>query len=104
GAERAVKKIPPPPLGAKRNFYTWGVCGTTQTTTTSCMPSVNFYADDTKMTAVNSTSGSESTSGTAYTAVGNGGFYSGIEPGQYTVSGRISAATDKDVPVSSTQA
>jgi len=101
--DSAVQKITSSLPGSAIKFYNFGVCGTTQTTTTSCMPSVNFYADETKMTAVSSTSGSESTSGTAYTAVGNGGFYSGIEPGQYTVSGRISAATDKDVPVSSTQ-
>ena len=67
------------------------------------MPGVNFYADDTKMTAISSTSGSESSTGTAYGGVGNNGIYSGITPGTYSVSGRISAAgTDKDVPVSNT--
>ena len=45
------------------------------------MPGVNFYANDTKMTAISSTSGSESTTGTAYGAVGNSGIYSGIAPG-----------------------
>jgi hypothetical protein len=101
--DSAVQKITTALPGSAIRFYNFGVCGTTQTTTTSCMPSVNFYANDTKMTAVSSTSGSESSSGTAYTGVGNAGLYSGIEPGQYTISGRISAAgADKDVPVSNT--
>jgi hypothetical protein len=101
--DSAIQKITAAPPGAAIRFYNMGVCGTTQTTTTSCMPSVNFYANDTKMTAVNSATGSESSSGTAYGAVGNGTFYSGIQPGQYTISGRISAAgTDKDAPVSNT--
>lgn len=64
-------------------------------------PAVNFYANDTKMTAVSSTTGTESALGVAYAGVGNGGLYSSIAPGQYTVSGRISAATDKDLAVSS---
>jgi len=101
--DSAVQKITTAVPGSAIKFYNFGVCGTTQTTTTSCMPSVNFYANDTKMTAINSTSGAESSLGTAYTAVGNNGIYSGIAPGQYTVSGRMSAAgPDKDVPVSNT--
>ncbi|MEO5903617.1 MAG: hypothetical protein ABIQ55_06375, partial [Gemmatimonadaceae bacterium] len=32
--------------------------------------------------------------------VGSGGFYTGIAPGQYTLTGKISAATDKDLPIS----
>lgn len=76
-------------------------------------PSVNFYANETKMTAITTgscttpplseactTTGSESTNGVAYGGVGSGGFYSGIAPGQYTLSGRIAAATDKDLPIS----
>ncbi len=63
-------------------------------------PSVNFYANDMKMTAIVSTNGSESTVGTAYGAVGSGGYYSGIAPGQYTLAGKISATTDKDRPIS----
>lgn len=101
--DSAVQKITTALPGSAIKFYNFGVCGTTQTTTTSCMPSVNFYANDTKMTAISSTSGSESSLGTAYTAVGNGGFYSGIAPGQYAISARMSAAgPDKDVPVSNT--
>ncbi|HEU4879977.1 MAG TPA: hypothetical protein VFT21_11020, partial [Gemmatimonadaceae bacterium] len=51
-------------------------------------PSVNFYANDRKMTAITSATGAESTLGTAYGSVGSGGFYSGIEPGQYTFTGK----------------
>ena len=101
--DNAVQKITTTLPGSAIKFFNFGVCGTTQTTTTSCMPSVNFYANDTKITATSSTTGAESSSGTAYGAVGNAALYSGIEPGQYTVSGRISAAgADKDVPVSNT--
>jgi Domain of unknown function (DUF4397) len=64
-------------------------------------PSVNFYADETKMTAVSSTSGTEATSGVSYGGVGAGGDYSALAPGQYTFTGRIAAATDKDVAISS---
>jgi hypothetical protein len=51
------------------------------------------------VTAISSTTGSESTTGTAYGGVGNGGLYAGIEPGQYTLSGRIAAATDKNLAI-----
>jgi hypothetical protein len=51
-------------------------------------PSVNFYADATKMTAVQSTSGTESTSGVAYGGVGANGAYSAIDPGQHALAGR----------------
>ena len=101
--DNAVQKITTALPGSAIRFYNFGVCGTSPTVTTSCMPSVNFYANDTKMTAIGSTSGAESSSGTAYAAVGNNGLYSGIAPGQYTISGRMSAAgPDKDAPVSNT--
>jgi hypothetical protein len=67
-------------------------------------PGVNFYADETKVTAVSSTSGSEATTGTNYGGVGAGGDYSALAPGQYTFTGRIAAATDKGVPISSVAA
>jgi hypothetical protein len=67
-------------------------------------PGVNFYANDTKMTAIGSTSGVESTTGTAYGGVGSGGFYSSIAPGQYTIKGKIAAATDKDLAVANVTA
>lgn len=64
-------------------------------------PAVNFYANDAKMTAVNSATGVESNLGVGYGSVGSGGFYGAVDPGQYTLSGRIAAATDKDLPISS---
>ena len=63
-------------------------------------PAVNFYANDRKMTAVQSTTGAELTTGVTYGNVGAAGYYTGIEPGQYTISGRIAAATDKNLPIS----
>lgn len=62
-------------------------------------PQVNFYANDAKISAISSSTGTESTTGTAYGAAGLAGLYSAIEPGQYTFSGRIAAATDKDLPI-----
>lgn len=77
-------------------------------------PGVNFYANDTKMTAVLfsscsippiseecTTTGMEATTGVTYGNVGAGGLYSGIAPAQYTLTGRIAAATDKDLAISS---
>jgi hypothetical protein len=63
-------------------------------------PSVNFYADATKMTAVQSTTGTESTNGIAYGSVGAAGAYSTIDPGQHALTGKIAAATDKDLAIS----
>jgi hypothetical protein len=63
-------------------------------------PSVNFYADATKMTAVQSTTGTESTTGTPYGSVGANGVYSTIDPGPHTLTGKIAAATDKDLAIS----
>jgi Domain of unknown function (DUF4397) len=63
-------------------------------------PAVNFYANDTKMTAITSATGTESVLGVAYGGVGSGGFYASIAPGPYTITGKIAAATDKDLAVS----
>ena len=65
-------------------------------------PTVNFYAGEVKMTGVNSTSGTESNSGTGYGSVGAGGFYSSITPGAYTITARITAVTDNGLPIAST--
>ena len=64
-------------------------------------PGVNFYANDTKVTAISSATGTESTTGTTYTNAGAGGLYTAIAPGQYTFTGRIAATTDKGLAVSS---
>lgn len=88
--EKAVQSITAPAPGARIKFFNFGVNA----------PGVNFYAGDQKMTAINSTTGAESTTGTGYGGVGSGGLYSGIAPGQYVLSGRIAAATDKDLAIS----
>lgn len=64
-------------------------------------PGVNFYGNETKMTAISSATGVESTTGTTYSNAGAGGLYVAIAPGQYTFSGRIAAATDKNLAISS---
>ncbi len=76
--------------GARVKFFNFGVGA----------PSVNFYANNNKITAITSATGVEAVTGVASGGVGSGGFYSAIEPGQYTFTGRISAAVDKDVVIS----
>jgi hypothetical protein len=86
-----VQEIVSTPPGASVKFFNFGVNA----------PGVNYYANDIKLTAISSTSGAESTSGTTYGAAGNAGLYSGVAPGAYTFTGRIAAATDKDVAITS---
>jgi hypothetical protein len=106
----AVQTIGAPPAGADIKFFNFGVNA----------PGVNFYANDTlKVTATSSTSctplptdpallaqcttaGLESATGTAYTGVGNGGFYAALPPAAYAFKGKISAATDNGVAISTT--
>jgi hypothetical protein len=92
--KEALQNITGTPPGASIKFFNFGVNA----------PGVNFYANDTKVTAISSTTGSEATTGTAYGAVGNGGLYAGVEPGQYTLSGRIAAATDKNLAIATVPA
>jgi hypothetical protein len=86
----AVQELTGPVAGSYIRFFNFGVNA----------PSVNFYANDAKLTAIQSTTGTESTLGVAYGAVGTGGFYSAVDPGQYALTGRISATTDKDLTIS----
>jgi hypothetical protein len=100
--KNAVQDITGPDPGSRIRFFNFGVNA----------PSVNFYANDTKVTAISSTSctppvseactttGIESTTGTGYGGVGLAGLYSALTPGQYTFSGRIAAAVDKDLAIS----
>ena len=84
-------------------------------------PGVNFYLDNTKVTAISSTTcatitedneeqctgvGAESTNGVNYGGSANGasGWYSDVPTGQHTLSGRIAAATDKNLPIANLQA
>lgn len=79
---------------------------------------VNFYANDTKVTAIASsacaspttaadstactTTGKESTIGTKYGQLATGGLYDGIVPGQYALAAKIAAASDIVSSVSQT--
>lgn len=83
-------------------------------------PAVNFYAADKKVTAVSAvgcyllddanreaclSTGIESTAGVAYGGAGNGAsaWYSDVAPGQATITGKIAAATDKNLAISNVQ-
>jgi hypothetical protein len=87
----AVQDITGPLPSARVRFFNFGVNA----------PAVNFYAGGAKMTAVSSTTGVESTSGVSYGGSGanNSGLYSAIAPGQYDLTGKIAAATDKDLVI-----
>ncbi len=85
----AVREITGPVPGARIKFFNFSVNA----------PGVNFYANDRKMTAISSATGQESVLGTGYGEPGAGGFYTALPPGQYELSGRIAAATDKDLKI-----
>ncbi len=88
--QNAVQQLPLAPVPtAQIKFFNFGVTA----------PQVNFYANETKMTAIISTTDTEATTGVAYGGVGNGGLYSAIAPGTYTLTGRIAATTNKDLPI-----
>mgnify|MGYP003580102089 FL=1 len=90
--ENPVQVLPTDSLETSRiKFFNFGVNA----------PPVNFYADDVKMTAILSATGTEATTGVTYGSVGNGGAYSQIAPRTYTLTGRIAATTDKDLPIAS---
>src|ERR1700716_2339508 len=81
----------PPPAASRIRFFNFGVNA----------PGVNFYANATKMTAITtSTAGGGPTNGVAYGGVGAGGAYEAFAPGQYTLTGKIAATTDKDLAIS----
>src|SRR5687767_8189511 len=88
--KNAVQDITAPDPGSRVRFFNFGVNA----------PGVNFYANDTKVTAISSATGTESTTGTGYGGVGLAGLYSALAPGQYTFSGRIAATIDKDLAIS----
>ncbi|MDQ6612918.1 MAG: DUF4397 domain-containing protein [Gemmatimonadota bacterium] len=78
--KNAVQDITGTVPGSRIKFFNFGVNA----------PSVNFYANDAKVTAVLSTVGTELNTGTAYGSVGSGGFYSGLNPGTYALKARLS--------------
>lgn len=85
--KNAVQDIAGPEAGARIKFFNFGVNA----------PQVNFYAGDTKFTAISSTTGAEAVTGVAYGSVGSGGLYGGITPGAYALTARIAAAIDKNL-------
>jgi hypothetical protein len=101
--KNGVQDISRPLSGAFVRFHNYGVN----------VPGVNFYANDQKLTAISATgctppvdarcttTGIESTTGVTYGNLGIGGNYAMVAPGQYTLTGRIAAATDNGLPVSS---
>jgi hypothetical protein len=89
--KNAVQEIDGPIAGARIKFFNFGVSA----------PGVNFYANDTKMTAISSATGNESTNGVTYGNAGAGAFYTAIAPGTYTIAGKIAATADKDLAISS---
>jgi hypothetical protein len=100
--KNAVQDITAPEPGSRIRFFNFGLDA----------PSVNFYANDTKLTGVSTTActpptnpactttGIESTTGTGYGGVGLAGLYSAVPPGPYTFTGRIAAATDNGLAIS----
>jgi Domain of unknown function (DUF4397) len=112
GEKNAAQHISAPTAGSAVKFFNFGVNA----------PAVNFYADTQKISAVSSATcssatdgkttdtlclskGQETTSGTAYGAnASTAGLYYSLPPGSYTLSGRITATTDKGVAISNTSA
>jgi hypothetical protein len=104
--KNAVQDITAPEVpGARIRFFNFG----------RSAPGVNFYADETKMTAINFsgctnppadtsqtciTTGNQSATGVNYGGVAAGGLYAGIDPGQHTLSGRIADVTDRGLAIS----
>jgi hypothetical protein len=82
-----------PPEAARIKFFNFAMGS----------PNVNFFADTVKMTAVLSATGVESNLGTAYGSAGANGLYTNIEPGTHTFYGRITAATDHNLAITTVQ-
>jgi hypothetical protein len=107
--KNAAQDITAPATGAYVKFFNLGVNA----------PGLNFFANDTKITAISTTScspppttpnpactanGAESTSGTAVGAVAAGGLYNVVPAGSVTLAGKIAAATDNGLAVAKTTA
>jgi hypothetical protein len=88
--KNAVQDITGSLPGSRIKFFNFGANA----------PAVNFYANDSKITAITSATGVEAVTGVSSGGVGSGGFYSAIQPGAYTFTGKIAAAVDKDLVVS----
>jgi hypothetical protein len=108
--KNAVQGITGPTVASSRvKFFNFGVSS----------PGVNFYADNVKMSAISSTrcvvptaadsvaclsTGIESTTGLVYNEAASGGLYIGIDPGARAFTGRIAAATDNGLAISTVNA
>lgn len=86
----AVKEVTGPVPGSQIKFFNFAVGS----------PDVNFWANTRKLTAVGSSTGIESTLGTAYGSAGAGGLYTAITPGQYDFAGKTPAAADTGAAIS----
>ena len=92
-----VQTITAPVTGAQIRFANLAIVAPPAT----AVPAVNFYANDAKLTAITSGTGQESTLGTGTGLAGNGGLYSVLAPGAYTLMGRVAATTDNGLAISS---
>ena len=105
--KNAVQDLTGPMPSAGIRFFNWSLNS----------PSVHFYAGDAKLTATTSascslasnppvtandtlcfTEGIQSTAGIAFGSVSSGRRYTAIEPGQYTFTGRTTAAPSSASP------
>ena len=85
--KNAIQVIAKPVSGAQVKFFNFAISA----------PSVNFYANTTKVSATSSTTGLESTSGTAYAAVfPTTNAYAVITPGVYDITARIPSTATAD--------
>jgi hypothetical protein len=90
--ENPVQVITSSPAPTRIKFFNFGVNA----------PSVNFYVNSAKITAVLPSAAApnaENTTGVSYGGVGAGGFYSGLDPGSYTIAPKIAATVDKDLAI-----
>jgi hypothetical protein len=95
GCEKnAVTDITAPDPGSRVKFFNFTV-STSPTTT----PTVHFYANDTKMSATLSSTGTEGTGGIGFGGVSSNALYSAIAPGQYTIRARITTTADNGQPM-----
>src|SRR2546430_3856390 len=87
--KNSVQQLPVEPLlDARIKFFNFGVNA----------PGVNFYADETKMTAIQSGTGVELNTGVAYGGVGNGGGHSPTPAGQFPMDGRPTRGASQNLP------
>ena len=88
--DKVDRTVTGPEPTARIKFFNFGVNA----------PGVDFYGNNVKLTAINSAVGSESARGSIYGEGGAGGFYVNVAPGQYTLNGKITAATDHGLAIS----